>query len=357
MTERRSVADLLDRVPVPDLWPDIRKRVPDTEGAGAPPSNRRTYALVAAVMIGVLGVAASISALSGMGADQTASPAAPALVGPLIAYTTMGNDAHLRIAVMRPDGSGATPVTTGKEPDDYVSRFGFSQDLDPQWSPDGQRIYFLRRYSESVYSLCSISPSGQRFDVLVRDFPGMYALSPSGSEVAFGIGHGIHVMNVDGSNDHVVAHTSEMLPNGVPISWSPDAEEIAFSSGDSKLSIVDISSGRVTTPAPGFRVDAVAWDPVGALVAFAGSRLDEPNISAFTEQVWTVRPDGTGLQLVTDGASNWTVAGWSPDGTQLIVGRLDQRLRDNGLAVISVDGTGLSVIQPSALSAGADWRP
>ena len=94
-----------------------------------------------------------------------------------------------------------------------------------------------------------------------------------------------------------------------------------------------------------------------SLVAFAGSRLDVPNISKFTEQVWIVRPDGTGLQPVTSGDSNWTVAGWSPDGRQLILGRLDQQLRDDGLAVVSVDGTGLSVIQPSALSSWAVWRP
>jgi WD40 repeat protein len=356
MTERRSVADLLDRVRVPDLWPDIRRRVP--AGEPAPPSHRRTYTLVAAVLIGIIGVGASIYALSGMGAERTEGPVAPALVGPLITYSSLGSEADLRIAVMRPDGSGATPVTTGREPDDYVSRFGFSQDLSPQWAADGQRIYFLRRYEESIYSLCSISPTGQGFEVLVREFPaGMFALSPSGAEVAFGIGHGIHVMGVDGSNDHVVAHTSDMLPNGVPISWSPDGGKIVFSSGDSQLSIVDVTSGRITIPVRGFRVDAVAWDPTGALIAFAGSRLDVANISKFTEQVWIVRPDGTGLRLVTGGGSNWTVAGWSPDGTQLIVGRLDRRLRDNGLAVISVDGTGLSVIQPSALSTWAAWRP
>jgi Tol biopolymer transport system component len=357
MTERRSVADLLDRVRVPDLWPDIRRRVP--AGELAPPSHRRTYTLVAAVLIGILGVGASIYALSGMGADRTEGPVAPALVGPLIAYSSMGSEADLRIAVMRPDGSGTTLVTTGQEPDDYVSRSGgFSQDLDPQWSADGQRIYFLRQYGESIYSLCSISPTGQGFEVLVREFPaGLFALSSSGSEVAFGIGHGIHVMDVDGSNDHVVAHTHEMLPNGVPISWSPDGGKIVYASGDSQLSIADVTSGRVTTLMPGFRVDAVAWDPAGAPVAFAGSRLDVANISKFTEQVWIVRPDGTDLRPVSDGDSNWTLAGWSPDGTQLLVGRLDRRLRDNGLAVISVDGTGLSVIQPSALSTWAAWRP
>jgi Tol biopolymer transport system component len=317
-------------------------------------TRRRSATAISAVFV-VAAVAVPLYGLSGIGAERTGGPVAPAEVGPLIAYTTMGNDAHLRIALMRPDGSGATPVTTGKEPDNYVSRFGFSQDLDPQWSPDGQRILFLRRYGESIYSLCSVTPAGEGFEVLVRTFPaGMFALSPSGSEVAFGVGHGIHVMNVNGSNDQVVARTRDMLPNGVPISWSPDGREIVFSSGRSTLSIADIASGQVTTPMPGFRVDAVAWDPIGPLIAFAGRRLEDPN-SAF-EQVWVVRPDGTDLRLVTQGTSNWTVAGWSPDGTQLVVGRLDHRLRDDGLAVINIDGTGSSVIQPSAMSAWAAWR-
>jgi Tol biopolymer transport system component len=358
MIERRSVADLLDRVRVPDLWPDIQRRVPDTAAELAPPSRRRAYALVAAVVIGILGVGASIYALSGMGAERTEGPAPPALVGPLIAYSTTDTAPDLRIAVMRPDGSSATAVTTGKEPDEYVSRYGFSQDLDPQWSADGQRIYFLRRYSEAIYSLCSISPTGQGFQVLVRDFPaGIFALSPSGSEVSYGAGHAIHVMKVDGSDDRVVAHTPVTFPYGVPISWSPDGGRIVFSSGDMHLSIADVATGRVTTPLRGFRVDAVAWDPADRLIAFAGSRLNVPNISKFTEQVWVVRPDGTDLRLVSGGGSNWTAAGWSPDGTHLIVGRLDQRLRDDGLAVIGVDGTGLSIIQPSALSTWAAWRP
>lgn len=359
MTERRSVSDLLDRVTVPELWPEIRARMPDMDSDGGSDRKRWTYALVAAIVVGVLGLATSIYALSGMRAVRPEGPPPRPLVGPLIAYSRIGHADRFRIAVMHPDGSGATQVTTGQEPDGYVSRFGgFSQDLDPQWSTDGQRIYFLRRYGESIYSLCSISPIGQGFDVLVRQFPaGMFALSPTGSEVAFGVGHGIHVMNIDGSDDHVVAHTSDMLPNGIPISWSPDGQQIVFASGDSKLSIADIASRRVTQLAPGFRVDAVAWDPTGPLIAFAGTRLDEPNISAFREQVWTVRPDGTDLRLLTNGASDWTVAGWSPDGLQLILGRLDRRLRDNGLAVISIDGTELSVIQPSALSAWAAWRP
>src|SRR4029077_7256370 len=166
-------------------------------------------------------------------------------------------------------------------------------------------------------------PTGQGFEVLVREFPaGMFAMSPCGAEVAFGVGHGIHVMDVDGSNDHVVAHTFDMLPNGVPISWSPDGGKIVFSSGDSQLSIVDVTSGRITIPVRGFRVDAVAWDPTGALLAFAGGRLDVANIGKFTEQVWIVRPDGTGLRLVTGGGSNWTDAGGVTAGTHAHGGAL-----------------------------------
>ena len=364
MTKRRSPADLLDRVGVPDLWPDIQRRVPGHAEALEPAPQRRRSALVTAVVIALVGVGISIYALSGGGVDQREGPITrQALSGPMIAYSDVV-DGRSRVWSMRPDGSDATQVTTGREPDDYAVRWGYSQDLDPQWSPDGQTIYFLRRYNKAIYSLCSISPTGEGFRVLVRDFPaGIFALSPTGSEVAFGAGHAIHVMNVNGSNEHVVASTPIAFPNGVPISWSPDGGRIVFQSGYSQLlgysqlAIADVATGRITTPVPGIRIDEVAWDPTGALIAFAGSQVDIPNISTFPEQVWVVRPDGTDMRLLTDGGSNWTAAGWSPDGSQLIIGRLDPQQHDNGLAVIGVDGSGMSVIQPSALSAWAAWRP
>ena len=192
MTRRHARTDLLDRVSVPDLWPDIQRRAPGSPGEVGPPSNGRPAAVAVALIVAILGVGLSVYALSGVrhaGGPVGPSPAAPP-TGPLIAFTTASRDSgvnpDLRIAVMRPDGSEVTRLTTGQEPDTYITRYGYSQDLDPEWSPDGQTIYFLRRYSESVYSLCSVTSSGKGFDIIVRDFPsGEFALSPAGTQVAF----------------------------------------------------------------------------------------------------------------------------------------------------------------------------
>ena len=358
MTRRHARTDLLDRVSVPDLWPDIQRRAPGSPGEVGPPSNGRPAAVAVALIVAILGVGLSVYALSGVrhaGGPVGPSPAAPP-TGPLIAFTTASRDSgvnpDLRIAVMRPDGSEVTRLTTGQEPDTYITRYGYSQDLDPEWSPDGQTIYFLRRYSESVYSLCSVTSSGKGFDIIVRDFPsGEFALSPAGTQVAFAGDHGMHAMDIDGSNDHLLAHV-EHLPYGVPASWSPNGKAIAFVSGLQQLWIVDVTSGRLTRLLPGAQVTTALWDPAGGKIAISMQRRSR----VFSSQVWTVGPDGTGARRITDRRGNWIPAAWSPDGSRLLLGRLDDRSRDHGLAVFNADGSGPVVIEPTSPSAWAAWR-
>jgi WD40 repeat protein len=273
-----------------------------------------------------------------------------AMAGPLIAFTTSIRGE--RIAVMRPDGSDVSQVTTGEEPDAYVERYGDSQDLNPQWSPNGATIYFLRRYSEAVYSLCSISPSGADFEILVRDVSsGEFALSPSGTHIAFAGDGGIRLMNVDGSGDHLLARFNG-LPFGVSASWSPDGTRIAFVSGLQELWMVDVPNGRLTRVRTDGPVDAVLWSPKGDEIAIAMRDATQ----TFASQVWIIHSDGTGARRLTDGTGYWIPAAWSPDGSQLLLGRLDDRLSDDGQAVIDANGSGLVVVNPTGLSGSGSWR-
>ncbi len=277
---------------------------------------------------------------------------------PRIAFT----DAQGRIALMRPDGSGVREITTGREPDAYHSRYGLPQDIDPQWGVAGsaadqsvhQRIYFVRRYTKSLYSLCSVSPSGTGFRVVIRRFPASsFALSPDGFRIAYGSGDGIYVAGNEGSDLHRIARI--LLPAGVPITWSPREQLIAFASESQELWTVDTRTGELTrvTP-PGLHVDAVAWDPVDPSTIAIGV-LSDFSADAASSQVWTIRPDGTGMRRVTTDGNNLTVAAWSPGGARLLLGRVDLHLRDDGLAVIDADGSGLEIVNATAWSGFGSW--
>lgn len=312
---------------------------------------RRTTATGGLGVLSVLAVGIPIYLLSGLGHPADRQPGAETSLSPPIAFT----DANIRIALMRADGSDVRQITTGDERDAYATRYGSSQDLNPQWASDGAKVYFLRRYSESVYSLCSVSATGSAFRVVVRNFPaGQFAISPSGSRIAFGAGDGIYVGGIDGSPPHRVVPFPG-LPGGIPVTWSPDGREIAFVSGKQQLWVLDISSGEIRRVTPSREhVETAAWNPVGGLIAY--TRLSDFSHGAASAQVWTIRPDGTGSARLTDGTGFWTVTTWSPDGSHLLLGRLDWRGRDDGLATIGADGSDLQVLNKQALSGFGSWR-
>jgi hypothetical protein len=147
--------------------------------------------------------------------------------------------------------------------------------------------------------------------------PGGYPrFSPDGTKIAIG---GPSVMNVDGTNRTPVPNDGKSLADPA---WSPDQRQIAgwwvacFSEANCIYEIrvlnVDGTGGRTIasadTDVDGFVRDP-AWSPRGDLIAFQKNT-----------QLWTVRPDGTGLTQVTQGSTrhDWE-PDWSPDGTRLAV--------------------------------------
>jgi Tol biopolymer transport system component len=236
-----------------------------------------------------------------------------------------------------------------------VVRYGSGQDSNPQWTPDGHAIYFLRRYSEAVYSLCSVSPTGSGFRVVVRDFPsGEFAISPSGTQIAYAAGNGVQASSIDGSSQHRIVRFPN-FPFGTSLTWSPDGKEIAFVSDSQQLWVAQVSSRAIrrVTPARA-HVDSAIWDPTGAVIAY--TLMSDFSSNGASSQVWTVRPDGSGARRVTDGHGYWNSTAWSPGGSHLLLGRLDSKLSDDGLAIIDADGSGLQVINKSAQSGFASWR-
>ena len=345
-------------------FPDRLRRTADAFAPGRPDTAqithrgrvrkaRKTAAVGGVGVLSMLAIALPLYLLSGLGHPTPDHPGTHKHETPPIAFV----DANGRIALMRPDGSGVQQITTGHERDPYVARYGSSQDSNPQWTPGGHAIYFLRRYSEAVYSLCSVSPTGSGFRVAVRNFPsGEFAISPSGTQVAFTAGNGVFVSGIDGSSQHRIVRFPG-FPYGTSVTWSPNGKEIAFVSGSQELWVAELSGDlrvwRVTRA--GAHVSFATWDPTGAVIAYTLMKVNS-NGALDSSQVWTIRSDGSGARRVTDGHGYWTSTAWSPGGSHLLLGRLDSKLRDDGLAIINADGSGLQVISKGAQSGFASWR-
>ena len=166
----------------------------------------------------------------------------------LIAYHRIDPQAgRSDIWVMNADGSNARNLTADLSKD--VSRG------EPAWSPDGQWIAF------------------------------------SQSRATAGPGRGsIWIMRADGTAKRQVTLHPD---NGFDLhpSWSPDGQRIAFQRGG--IAIVTVATGEVNyLELPGTAATP-SWSPDGRHIAFAW-RPSEPGSG--TWQLYTVRPDGTGMR-------------------------------------------------------------
>lgn len=100
-------------------------------------------------------------------------------------------------------------------------------------------------------------------------------------------------------------------------SFSPDGSRIAFLSNLSGLPQVWVVSSKGGYPqqvtASDDPVTGMAWSPTGEWIA-----IQLAPGGGLNSQVWIVRPDGTGLKMLTEGGkvNNW-LGGWTPDGSAI----------------------------------------
>ena len=128
----------------------------------------------------------------------------------------------------------------------------------------------------------------------------------------------IMIMKADGSD--VRAVTSGPGNAGFP-SWSPDGTEIVYrywtaNERGEGLRIVDVATGksRVLTA----EYDTLPfWSPTGDVIMF--TRYVPDDRFPYDEfDIYTIRPDGTALNRLTDAEGNDAHSLWSPDGTQIL---------------------------------------
>jgi Tol biopolymer transport system component len=180
---------------------------------------------------------------------------------------------HAGIYRMRVDGSHLRRVS--------LPATRTAEDAEPQWSPDGKRIVFVR------------------YNVTAR---------PAGKQAVF-------VINADGSGRHRV--TPYDIKAGDGPDWSPDGTQILFRSPENEnflnndiWAIHPDGTGlrQVTHAGPGVKVYSASFSPDGTAITVGMTGINGQ------ADVYRIGIDGTGLSPVTrtprwDSAPDWGPAG------------------------------------------------
>ncbi|MFZ1880322.1 MAG: hypothetical protein WAU41_09155 [Gaiellaceae bacterium] len=102
------------------------------------------------------------------------------------------------------------------------------------------------------------------------------------------------------------------------------------------------------------------WSPDGTVIAF--SRLHEPHLgptgsTRYRQDIYVIRPDGTGLQRLTRLTTDNVSPAWSPDGKRIAFA--SDRGRDDlyDIYVMNADGTKQTRLTRTADSDFPNWQP
>lgn len=213
--------------------------------------------------------------------------------------------------------------------------------LGPQWSAKGDAIVF------------GVGPFAAFFDGFHKLFLADADRVDGGAQIA--------IVKPDGTGMREL--TKGPNNNGFP-SLAPDGTRVVYRTfgpdGDG-LRVMNLSSGAVTTLTTGYD-NFPLWSPRGDLIMF--SREFDGDY-----EVFTIRPDGTGVRRLTSSPGNDAHMAWSADGEHIVftssrMGFKDEVLYTNApqpygeLFVMRPDGSDLQQLTDNQWEDGTPaWRP
>jgi Tol biopolymer transport system component len=309
---------------------------------------------------------------------------------------TIGPKGQVRSAAWSPDGTRVAfhkrvPAGTGvghtmwSRLPNYELRLGGVQ---PSFHPSGERYAMTTYVPPPGSNNLLVVESGSSASTVVFHQDGRSVLgpqwSPRGDAIIFGIGkfgaffNGFHdlflkaadrvdggaqiaMINPDGSAFREM--TSGPNNNGFP-SLAPDGRRFVYRSFGPEgegLRVMNVETKAVTTLTSGYD-NFPLWSPRGDLIMF--SRLDKGDYDIFT-----VKPDGTGVRRLTSSPGNDAHQGWSPDGEEIVFASSRMGFKDEviytdapqpygELFVMRYDGTNLRQLTDNQWEDGTPaWQP
>jgi TolB protein len=328
----------------------------------------------AVLAIAIIATAAFVVLLA---RSATAPATAPGTNGQIAFRRYLGpNRTKGAIFIAAADGTGERRLTTppAKGGDDF-----------PDVAPNGRFVAFQR--CRDACGLYVVNTDGSGLRRVDRGCAGQSvppacpdnsypAISPDGTQIAFQrafgrithdqIDHvGIYRMRLDGTGVHRVSLPPTRTAEDVEPQWSPDGRQIVFVRHNitarprnrQAVMVVnaDGTGARRVTPYAIKAGDGPDWSPDGSQILFRS-----PENEDFThDNIWSIRPDGTGLRQITRVAPQTKIysASFSPDGAAITFGMTGV----NGQADvwrINLDGTGLApVTRTPRWDSAPDWGP
>ncbi|OLC75646.1 MAG: hypothetical protein AUH72_20130 [Acidobacteria bacterium 13_1_40CM_4_65_8] len=238
-------------------------------------------------------------------------------------------------------GAGVAVAASGAEKADIIYQDKARNVLAPQWSPTGDTIIF-------------------GIGVFNAFFNGFHGLFLKADDRAEG-GAQIAVIHPDGSGFREV--TTGPNNNGFP-SMAPDGKRFVYRSfgpeGDG-LRIMNLETKAVTTLTKGYD-NFPLWSPRGDLIVF--SRQADGDY-----EIYTIKPDGTGVKRLTFARGNDAHMAWSPDGEHIAFATTRMGFKDEmtytdapqpygEIFVMRADGTNVEQLTDNQWEDGTPaWQP
>jgi Tol biopolymer transport system component len=258
------------------------------------------------------------------------------------------------IYLMDPDGSNRVKVA------------GTDFDIQPVWSPDGNRL-LVTSSDGSTTAFYIINSDGSNRTLLTTEVASgtKGGWSPDGTKVVFtSIRDGnneIYVINTDGTN--LTRLTNNTVVDEQP-AWSPGGDKIAFVSrrnGFLNIFVMNADGTNQVNLSNDFRNNnQPAWSPDGAKIAFVAAR----GTCFDGEQIYAMNADGSNVVNLTntsgrDHPLNNGAPAWSPDGQHIVFVRSFTRfsVRNDEIFVMDADGSNQAqLIDDGALDIQPDWQ-